>query len=534
MANWCTSYFRIVWSRKIHVLSCTDFLMACGHASLYATTIHLFYFPYSYHKLLVAKYGCKREKSQEAKRRSAEEQRPICEMERAVDVDLFLEAQEQWAKDSPHHHIILHEMFLHAASEGQKEVEWVVCRGCRWHMPQLDPEVGIPTIQLVHPEIDREKLLDLYLEVYKLHRLPGSPPGEPAILKEVSSALPCHSLEEKGTPDAWRLPNPKDFHPPQSRLSQWEREGSLDRSLARVHEVHRKVLSTAVTLEEDIKKLHRMKACSSPKRRHMDSHRPEERRRKRQCQASFSSQPTASRSADPDMPFGRMGSEGGDSDLGEPPQLQAEVASFLQGSSKMPEEEDEEVLPEPPISQSAEWVQWKVEKCDVPNWRAELSTVLLEDTGRLAWEVRASFQLPRHMHELDPKEAPFHAPPAPPCLHQQRFRPPIVSAFACRDIWEIPREKTVAYARALQCLTEQNNLPRRDQPCFLVESMAELRRDVGFYLSFTDEEVFQGVDLPKEEGSKPSAPAATTTDAPGIIATPEMPSIPKAAPKYAG
>ena len=141
-------------------------------------------------------------------------------------------------------------------------------------MPQLDPEAGIPTIQLVHQEIDREKLLDLYLEVYKLHRLPSSPPGEPAILKEVSSALPC-------TPDAQSQPNPEDFHPPQSRPSQWERESSLDRSLARVCEAHWKVLSTATTLEEEIEKLHRMKAHSSPKRRPRDSQRPEERRRKR-------------------------------------------------------------------------------------------------------------------------------------------------------------------------------------------------------------------------------------------------------------
>ena len=85
------------------------------------------------------------------------------------------------------------------------------------------PEAGIPAIQLVHPEIDREKLLDLYLEVYKLHRLPSSPPGEPAILKEVLSALPCHSPEEKDTPDAQRQPHPEDFHPPWSRSSQWER-----------------------------------------------------------------------------------------------------------------------------------------------------------------------------------------------------------------------------------------------------------------------------------------------------------------------
>ena len=166
--------------------------MAHGLASLFAMTIHLFYLLYSYHELMVAKYGCKREKCREAKRRSAEEQKPMREMERAVDVDLFLEAQEQWAKDSPHWLVILHEMFLHAAYEGQKEVEQVVHWGCQQHMPQLDPEVGIPAIQLVHPDTDREQLLELYLEVYKLHRLPSSPPGEPAILEEISSILPCH------------------------------------------------------------------------------------------------------------------------------------------------------------------------------------------------------------------------------------------------------------------------------------------------------------------------------------------------------
>ena len=101
--------------------------MACGIASLFAVTIHLFYFPYSYHELLVAKYGCKGEKSQEAKWRSAEEQKPMHEMERALDMDLFLETQEQWAKDSPHHLVIFHEMFLHAESEGQKEAEQIVC-----------------------------------------------------------------------------------------------------------------------------------------------------------------------------------------------------------------------------------------------------------------------------------------------------------------------------------------------------------------------------------------------------------------------
>ena len=75
-----------------------DSLMAYVLTSLFPTTIHLFYLLYSYHDLMVAKYGCKREKSQEAKRRSAEEWKPMQEMERAVDIDLFLEAQKQWPR----------------------------------------------------------------------------------------------------------------------------------------------------------------------------------------------------------------------------------------------------------------------------------------------------------------------------------------------------------------------------------------------------------------------------------------------------
>ena len=87
-----------------------------------------------------------------------------------MDVDLFLEAQDHWAEDSPHHLVILHEMFLHATSKGQKEVERVIHRGWWQHMPWLDPRVDLPAVQLIHPEIGRRELLDLYLEVYKLHR----------------------------------------------------------------------------------------------------------------------------------------------------------------------------------------------------------------------------------------------------------------------------------------------------------------------------------------------------------------------------
>ena len=112
--------------------------------------------------------------------------------------------------------------------------------------------------------------------------------------------------------------------------------------------------------------------------------------------------------------------------------------------------------------------------------------------------------------------------------------PQVISIFASWDIREIPREKAVAYAKALQYFTEQNNLPKRDQPCLLVESIIELREEIRFYLSFMDEEVFQRIDLPKEEeSSPPTINIAATADIPGTTDAPEASPESKAAPKYA-
>ena len=69
-------------------------------------------------------------------------------------------------------------------------------------MPQLKPEAGIPAIELVGPGTSRDKLLEIYLEVYKLHRLPGSPPGELAIVQEVLAAIPDHHQRGGGVPEA--------------------------------------------------------------------------------------------------------------------------------------------------------------------------------------------------------------------------------------------------------------------------------------------------------------------------------------------
>ena len=174
-----------------------------------------------------------------------------------MDVELFLGIQDRWAEDSPHCMVILHKMFQHAAAKGQKEAEWIICQGCLQNLPQLNPEVGVPAIQLVGPETTKEELLELYLEVNKLHRLPGSPPGELAILEEVLSSLPDHQRheEEKG-PAATARPHPESPHSFGSGTPHKGKKGnSVERSLATVCEAHQKALATVATLEEEIERL---------------------------------------------------------------------------------------------------------------------------------------------------------------------------------------------------------------------------------------------------------------------------------------
>ena len=344
---------------------------------------------------MVAKYRSKGEKSQEAKQRSTVEWRPVCELERAMDVELFLETQGKWPEDSPHRLVILHEMFLHAASEGQKEAERYVCQGIRQHMPQLDPEVGIPAVELVGPETSRDELLEIYLEVYKLHRLPGSPPGEPVIAQEVLAAVPDSHQRGGEAPEAQVLPSPGHSHPLNRRRPLQEWESWVDRSLAKMCKAHQQALSTAMALEEEIERLGQMKAHSQSRvrLRSQDHQRSKgEGQKKRHCQGSFVDELAPRQSANPEMPLGKEGFEGGDSDLGELPELKPAVASFLWGSL---ETSDEEMPLEPTVLDFAKWVHWKAERCNTPSWWMELSTVPGEDnTRKLARQVRASFRLP--------------------------------------------------------------------------------------------------------------------------------------------
>ena len=117
------------------------------------------------------------------------------------------------------------------------------------------------------------------------------------------------------------------------------------------------------------------------------------------------------------------------------------------------------------------------------------------------------------MHELNPKEAPFHALLAPLCLHQQKFLPSHHVCICLPGYPGNPKRKDDCICQGSSVLLWNDiNPPREDQPCPLVKSVIELREEVKFYLSFTDKEVFEGVDLSEEDGDKPLASTTSATD----------------------
>ena len=219
--------------------------------------------------------------------------------------------------------------------------------------------------------------------------------------------------------------------------------------------------------------------------------------------------------------------------MDELPELKPMIASFLRGSLETSKDKGKETSLEPPIVEFSQWVPWKAERCETPDWWTELSTVPGKDNHRmLAREVRASFRLPQWMWELGSREATLQAPPALPYLCRQKFMLPAQSIYAFRDIREIPWEKVVAYPRALQHWAEQNNLPAGGEPHLLAKSTLELREEVKWYLSFTDEEIFQGVALPEKEEEE-SPKTLSTADVPNTPCVLE-PSPEERAPKFLG
>ena len=137
----------------------------------------------------------------------------------------------------------------------------MIPQGCQHGLPKLDLQVDVSAIQLVGPQTSSKEFRDLYYQVYKLRRLPGSPPCGPEQMEELTTKVvsslkdclrqkegkPVQSLEEPGLADIW---------PPRSKTPRrGKRDISAEGDLAKVREGHQRALATAATLEEKIERL---------------------------------------------------------------------------------------------------------------------------------------------------------------------------------------------------------------------------------------------------------------------------------------
>ena len=175
-----------------------------------------------------------------------------------MDVDMFLDGYARWEVGSPHHPVILHKMFQYTTEQGQKVAEQLVCQGHQHSLLKLDLQADVSAIQLVGPQTSNEEFRTLYYEVYKLRRLPGSPPWGLEWMEElateiVSSLKDCLGQQEDRP--LWGIEEPglADVQPPRSKTSRrGRRDTPTEKDLAEAGEAHQRALATATTLEEKI------------------------------------------------------------------------------------------------------------------------------------------------------------------------------------------------------------------------------------------------------------------------------------------
>ena len=90
------------------------------------------------------------ERAQVAQEQAEEKGISYRESEWMVDLELFLDEYSRWGLGTPHWSVVLHEMFLHAAGQWQKEAECIFCRGCQGSIPEPKPGADLSAMELVH------------------------------------------------------------------------------------------------------------------------------------------------------------------------------------------------------------------------------------------------------------------------------------------------------------------------------------------------------------------------------------------------
>ena len=176
----------------------------------------------------------------------------IQESERQVDMELFLDEYPQWGLGTPHQSVVLHEMFLHATEQGQKEVECMFCRGHRGSICEPDPGADQSAMELVGYHMSWKEMRDIYHSIYLLRRSLGFPScGEWQRRRTIQDIL--SSLMDRLHMQAY----PATTGDPDLQEGAWVRPGQQESYEVALQVAHQRALDTAKALQSDLERLSR-------------------------------------------------------------------------------------------------------------------------------------------------------------------------------------------------------------------------------------------------------------------------------------
>ena len=161
---------------------------------------------------------------------------------------------------------------------------------------------------------------------------------------------------------------------------------------------------------------------------------------------------------------------------------------------KDPKAESRELLVEPPIRDLEQWLDHQVDQLGTPTWWGELWAVpSITDLHRFTRKIRASFHIPEIWLWASP-DGSYSAPPAPKCLDRGAFLP---ERLEYQDVCQRPKLLTEAYCRCLQHWAEKVSPPVNPKFRPLAESVRELCRAVGEFVTITKQDIMEGLELDK-------------------------------------
>ena len=166
-------------------------------------------------------------------------------------------------------------------------------------------------------------------------------------------------------------------------------------------------------------------------------------------------------------------------------------------SFRMPEGEDLvttswEPSIEPPIKNLELWLDHQADQLGTPTWWGELKAIPgVMDLCRFAWKIRVSFHIQEIQSQASPNQG-YSAPLAPKCLNQGAFLP---ERLEYQDVQRRPKLLTEAYCQCLQHWAEKVYLPASPDARPLAESVRELCRAMGEFVTITKRDTLEGLEM---------------------------------------